>query len=386
MEVPLKTIEFGRPMVSQEEKDAVVRVLNSPQLVHGPVSHEFESAFSNFIGGGYSTSTSSATTALQLAYMVLGIGRGDEVIVTSLTHVATANSIVAVGATPVFVDVDIETGNISTAQIERAITEKTKAICVVHYLGLPVKMDEVLRLSKSRDLFVIEDCALALGTYFGSEHVGLLGDFGAFSFYPAKHITTGEGGMLVSKDQSMIEKAAKTKAFYYSKNVGDRKIPGLYDIVGFGLNLRMSEIAAAIGIEQLKKLPEFLKVRERNIELLTSEFTSHSGQFLKHKCNYGSSGNYCSSFVLEPRFAKYRDKIILRLKEFGIGCSIYYPVSLPESTFYKSNPDVARTLPTLNAQYLATSSIAFGIGPHLSESDMLFTRNSLSRALEEVAS
>jgi len=386
MEVLLKTIEFGRPMISQEEKDAVLRVLNSPQLVHGPVSLEFEDAFSTFIGGGYSTSTSSATTALQLAYMVLGIGRGDEVIVTSLTHVATANSIVAVGATPVFVDVDLETGNISTKQIEKAITEKTKAICVVHYLGVPVKMDEVLRLSKSKGLFVIEDCALALGTYFGSKHVGILGDFGAFSFYPAKHITTGEGGMLVSKEESMIVKAAKTKAFYYSKNVGDRKIPGLYDIVGFGLNLRMSEIAAAIGIEQLKKLPEFLKVRERNIELLTSEFTSHSGRFLKHKCNYGSSGNYCSSFVLEPRFAKYRDKIILRLKEFGIGCSIYYPVSLPESTFYKSNPDVARTLPTLNAQYLATSSIAFGIGPHLSESDMLFTRNSLSRALEEVAS
>jgi len=373
-------------MIGEAEKSAVLAVMDTPQLVHGPKSHEFELEFSRFMGGGWATTTSSATTALQLAYMVLGVGVGDEVIVTSLTHVATANSIVAVGATPVFVDVDLETGNVSAGQIESAVTEKTKAICVVHYLGLPVKMDQVLRLAKSKGLFVIEDCALALGTYFGSAHVGLLGDFGAFSFYPAKHISTGEGGMLVSKHESLIEKAAKTKAFYYSKNIGDRKVPGLYDIVGFGLNLRMSEIAAAIGIEQLKRLPEFLDARKKNIALLTSEFSSHLGRFLNYECSFGISSNYCSSFVLEPEFLYLRNKIILRLKELGIGCSIYYPVSLPESTFYKSHPQISRSLQTPNAQYLAASSIALGIGPHLSEEDVLFLKDNFLRVLEEVGS
>lgn len=382
----MKNIEFGRPMIGEAEKSAVLAVMDTPQLVHGPKSHEFELEFSRFMGGGWATTTSSATTALQLAYMVLGVGVGDEVIVTSLTHVATANSIVAVGATPVFVDVDLETGNVSAGQIESAVTEKTKAICVVHYLGLPVKMDQVLRLAKSKGLFVIEDCALALGTYFGSAHVGLLGDFGAFSFYPAKHISTGEGGMLVSKHESLIEKAAKTKAFYYSKNIGDRKVPGLYDIVGFGLNLRMSEIAAAIGIEQLKRLPEFLDARKKNIALLTSEFSSHLGRFLNYECSFGISSNYCSSFVLEPEFLYLRNKIILRLKELGIGCSIYYPVSLPESTFYKSHPQISRSLQTPNAQYLAASSIALGIGPHLSEEDVLFLKDNFLRVLEEVGS
>ncbi len=379
----MRQIDFGRPMISHEEKNAVLRVLDSPQLVHGPISTEFESAFSQFLGGGFSTTTSSATTALQLAYMVLGVGPGDEVVVTSLTHVATANSIRAVGAHPVFVDVEIDSGNISLEQIKLAITERTKAICVVHYLGMPVKMNEVMALARSHSLYVIEDCALALGSYVGDKHVGLLGDFGAFSFYPAKHMTTGEGGMLISKDETRIHEARKAKAFYYSKNVGERTIPGLYDIVGFGLNLRMSEMSAAIGIEQLKKLPQFLQMRLRNIENLTRGFESRFGSFLDYQCDYGMSGIYCSSFVLKKEFVFMRDRLILKLKELGVGCSIYYPISLPESTFYREHPKISRSLGTPIAQYLASASIAFGVGPHLSDSDMLFVRDVFGEVLKK---
>lgn len=381
----MRNIEFGRPMISQEEKSAVLEVLDSPQLVHGPVSREFETAFSNFIGGGYSTTTSSATTALQLAYMVLGIGPGDEVIVPSLTHVATANAIRAVGATPVFVDVELNTGNISIEQIRRAASEKTKAICVVHYLGLPVDMGQVMEFAKSKGLYVVEDCALALGSYYRTSHVGLVGDFGAFSFYPAKHITTGEGGMLVSKTQALMESAVKTKAFYYSKSVGDRKVPGLYDIVGFGLNLRMSEIAAAIGVEQLKKLPEFLRKRRHNITVLTSDFRSSLGQFIDYECSFGVSGIYCSSFVLRTEFVHLRDQIILQLKSSGITCSIYYPVSLPQSSYYRFNPGISRSLGTPNAEHLASAGIAFGVGPHLSESDILFVRETFMSVLGSIS-
>lgn len=381
----MKHIDFGKPMISHEEKNAVTKVLDSPQLVHGPKAEEFESNFSRFIGGGHSTSTSSATSALQLAYMVLGIGVGDEVIVTSLTHVATANSIRSVGAIPVFVDVELHTGNISTDEIERAITSKTKAICVVHYLGLPVQMDRVLVLAKEHNLFVIEDCALALGSYFKETHVGLLGDFGAFSFYPAKHITTGEGGMLVSKNLGYIERAAKTKAFYYSKNVGDRKVPGLYDIVGFGLNFRMSEIAAAMGIEQLKKLPSFLQARKRNIETLTSDFYSEIGSFLDFRSPFGISGIYCASFALESQFTKLRDDLILKLKELGIGCSIYYPIPLPRSNYYQSIPQLCRNFSTPNAEYLSRASIAFGVGPHLSQDDMTYVRSTFTSLLNDIS-
>ena len=264
----MKRIEFARPIIGEEEKQAVLECLDSPQLVHGPRSLEFEESFSNFVGGGFSTSTSSATTALQLAYLTLGIGKGDEVIIPSLTHVATANAVLSVGATPVFVDINLQDGNISVSEVIKAITNKTRAICVVHFLGVPVDMHEVMNIAKSNNLFVIEDCALALGARINGTHVGLLGDLGAFSFYPAKHITTGEGGMLIGKDKALIDASKRIKAFYYDKGVGDRKIPGLYDIVGYGLNLRMSEIAASLGTVQLKRIAEFLKTRKLNSEIL----------------------------------------------------------------------------------------------------------------------
>lgn len=378
----MRKIDFGRPLISEAEKGAVLRVLDSPQLVHGPVAVQFEMDFSNFVGGGFSTSTSSATTALQLAYMVLGIGNDDEVIVTSLTHIATANSIRAVGATPVFVDVDLETGNISSEQVKLAISDKTKAICVVHYLGLPVDMTAIMEMARSNNLYVIEDCALALGSYYKGTHVGLIGDFGAFSFYPAKHITTGEGGMLVSKNENLLIEARKTKAFYYSKNIGERSVPGLYDIVGFGLNLRMSEIAAAIGVEQIKKLPTFLEIRSKNIELLTEPIGADFGRFISHMMPDGISGNYCASFVLNEKYSTKRDSIILKLKDLDIGTSIYYPVALPQSAYYKSNPRLSRRLDSSNAELLASSSIAFGVGPHLSAEDMVHVRNQFDSVLK----
>ena len=378
----MNQIEFGRPMIGDEEKKAVLQVLDSPQLVHGPIAKLFEERFTDFIGGGYSTSTSSATTALQLAYMVLGIGPGDEVIVTSFTHIATANSIRAVGATPVFVDVELDTGNISIESIRGAITSKTRAICIVHYLGIPVNMDGILALAKSHKFAVVEDCALALGSTFKGVHVGLLGDFGAFSFYPAKHITTGEGGMLVSQNSSYIEEAMKIKAFYYSKGVGARKIPGQYDIVGFGLNLRMSEIAAAIGVEQLRKIREFLDAREDNAGILTQGFVSQKGSFISHNSPFGKSSYYCVAFILNSDYHKYREQLILNLKSLSIGTSIYYPISLPDSQFYRTNPEISRKISSENAAFLASANIAFGIGPHLTTSQLSYVRDSFTEIIE----
>jgi len=301
----MRKIEFARPIIGEEEKRAVVECLSSPQLVHGPRSLEFEESFATFMGGGFATSTSSATTALQLAYLTLGIGSGDEVIVPSLTHVATANAVLSVGAKPVFVDVNSHDGNVSIDQVIKAITPKTKAICVVHFLGVPVDMTGVMKVAKSNNLFVVEDCALALGARVEGTHVGLIGDFGAFSFYPAKHITTGEGGMLVSKEDNLINISKKIKAFYYDKNVGDRKIPGLYDIVGFGLNLRMSEIAATLGIVQLKRISGFLEKRKFNSELLYQNIgNSKYGNLLPNSRSGAESANYCASFVLKPEYAK----------------------------------------------------------------------------------
>jgi dTDP-4-amino-4,6-dideoxygalactose transaminase len=381
----MRKVEFARPIIGDEEKQAVLECLNSPQLVHGPRSLEFEDSFTNFIGGGFSTSTSSATTALQLAYLTLGIGKGDEVIVPSLTHVATANAVLSVGATPVFVDINLHDGNIAISEVIKAISPKTKAICVVHFLGVPVDMHEIMKIAKSNNLFVIEDCALALGSRIDNTHVGIIGDFGAFSFYPAKHITTGEGGMLISKDKSLIDISKKIKAFYYDKGVGDRKIPGLYDIVGYGLNLRMSEIAASLGIVQLKRLAEFLEIRKLNSGTLAQSITqSKYGNLLPNSKSGAESSNYCASFVLKSDYAGNRNIIASKMNELGIGTSIYYPIALPQSTFYKSNPELSKTISYENAFFISNSNIALGVGPHLKNDDMEYVAEKFAMILEDV--
>ena len=381
----MRQIDFARPMIGAEEKKAVLECLESPQLVHGPRSQEFENSFSLFMGGGFSTSTSSATTALQLAYLSLGIGYGDEVIVPSLTHVASANSILSVRATPVFVDIDSQDGNILVSQITEAISPRTKAICVVHFLGIPVDMNAIMKIAQDNNLYVIEDCALALGSRVQGIHVGLIGDCGAFSFYPAKHITTGEGGMLVSKNSDLIDKAKKVKAFYYDKGVGDRKIPGLYDIIGFGLNLRMSEIAAALGNAQLKRVSEFISKRKNNTEELANNIGQTKYGSLMPISQAGSdSSYYCASFVLEPQYVENRNIVAASMNALGIGTSIYYPIALPESTFYSSNPSISRTISSQNATRLANANIALGVGPHLDSNDMVYVAEKLMEVLEKV--
>lgn len=379
-------IPFARPLIDKSDLDSVTDCLKSPQLAHGPLASKFEDSFVEYMGGGYATTTSSATTALQLAYMSLGIGPGDEVIVTSLTHVATANSIVSCGAKPVFVDINLQNGNIDTDAIEAAITTATKAICVVHYIGIPVEMNKVVSIAKRNSLSIIEDCALALGARISGTHVGLVGDFGVFSFYPAKHMTTGEGGMLVSKNKEFIEEAKKRKAFYYDKNVGERNIPGNYDIVGFGLNYRMSELSCSIGISQLKKIPGMFAKRRKNALILQDIITaSLYGSLVSiPQTENAQSAHYCAVFLLEYAFSDKRETLIKHLNDMGIGTSIYYPVSLPQSKLFQSRPDLSRLIQDKNAQIFSKSNIALPIGPHLEPDDIEYLGHTVMTSLVEV--
>ena len=205
----LREISFGRPMIGAEEKQAVADVLSGPILVHGPKAKEFEEAFAAYTRADYAVSVSSCTAALHLSYFNLGLGVGDEVIVPAETHTATAHAVEICGAKPVFVDAEQRTGNIDIRQIESKITDRTRAISVVHFLGMPVDMDGINKIARKYNLFVVEDCALAIGTYFKGVHAGLYGDVGCFSFYPVKHITTAEGGMLITKNREIAERICR---------------------------------------------------------------------------------------------------------------------------------------------------------------------------------
>lgn len=362
-----------------------MEVLNNPILVHGPRSKEFEKNFSTYVKAPHAVSVSSCTAALHLSYFYHGLGDNDEVIVPAQTHVATAHAVELIGAKPVFVDVEKETGNIDIDQIESAITKRTKAISIVHYLGMPVDMDRITAIAQKHGLIVVEDCALAIGTYYKGIHAGLHGDVGCFSFYPIKHMTTAEGGMLITKHKDMAEKIERQRAFGVDRHhAGERKIPGVYDVTRLGFNYRMSEVHAAIGIEQLKKMDTFLETRKKNYEILTAGL-EQIDEISLFKSTYGNfeSSYYCHAILLNDSVSPKRFEVVNYLKQNGVGTSVYYPRAVPQMTYYKNKYGYKENSHPV-AQWISNSSIALPVGPHLNQEDMVYILELLKKAIYEV--
>jgi perosamine synthetase len=381
----MRDIPFGKPIVGDEEREAVMQVLRGTQYVHGPVAKAFEADFAAFTGGGHATSVSSCTAALHLCYFDLGIAAGDEVIVPAQTHVATAHAVELMGGTCVFVDADPKTGNIDTQAVAAAVTPRTRAISLVHYLGLPADMDAINAIAKKHALFVVEDCALAIGSRYRNVQCGLIGDAGCFSFYPVKHITTAEGGMVISKHEDLIRRIERKKAFGVDRTASERTIPGVYDVTMLGFNYRMNEIEAAIGREQMKRIPGFLAKRAENAAILRKglseiaevELLSAGGGDYEHS-------NYCIAAILNDATAPRRYDVIARLKAMGIGTSVYYPAAVPHLKYYKDKYKApASAFP--HASRISNQSIALSVGPHLDGDDMDYTANSLKTAIKESA-
>lgn len=377
-------IPFGRPLIGAEEREAVLEVLAGDTLVHGPKAKEFEVAFGGFTKAPYSISVSSCTAGLHLLYFHLGLGANDEVIVPAQTHTATAHAVELVGAKAVFVDAERETGNIDIDQIEAAITPRTKAISIVHFLGMPVDMVRVNAIAKKHNLFVVEDCALAIGTYLDNTHAGLHGDAGCFSFYPVKHMTTAEGGMITLRDEKMAARLTREKAFGVDRTASERMIPGVYDVTMLGFNYRMNEIEAAIGIEQVKRLPFILQRRAENYQALEKQLkeidelellTSTNGRF--------QSSYYCLSVILKEKLRSKRYEVVEYMKAEQVGTSVYYPRPVPHFSYYSEKYGYKESsFP--NASRISYGSIALPVGPHLSTDDMTTIATTLKAALAKI--
>jgi dTDP-4-amino-4,6-dideoxygalactose transaminase len=260
-------IPIARTSLSQEEIESVLEPLHSGWLVQGPRVAEFEEKWSLFTGAKNSVAVTSCTSALHLSLAALGIGPGDEVIVPAFTWISTANVVEHLGATVVFVDVDVRNFNIDPSQIESKITSKTKAIMPVHLFGFPADMNAILSKAKEHDLKVIEDAACGFGsTYFGS-HVGTLGDFGCFSFHPRKSITTGEGGMITTNNEKLAAATRRLRDHGASMSDLQRHLgPKPYLLPEFpdaGYNQRMTDIQGALGSSQMNRAAEILQERKR---------------------------------------------------------------------------------------------------------------------------
>lgn len=245
------------PDLDGKEMDYVAECLSSTWISSkGKFIERFEQEFAGHIGAPFAATVSNGTVALHLALVALGIGPGDEVIVPTLTYIASANAVAYCGATPVFVDSLPGSWQISPGDIRRKITPRTRAIMPVHLYGGACDMDEILSVAREHDLFVVEDCAEAIGTYYKGRHVGTFGDIATFSFFGNKTITTGEGGMVVAKDPAVHERAVHFKGQGLAKN---RQY--WHDVIGF--NYRMTNICAAIGCAQLERVDHFLLQKER---------------------------------------------------------------------------------------------------------------------------
>ncbi len=376
-------IPFGKPLIDGNEIKSVMNVLKSGIYAHGPISSLFEKKFCLFTGAKYSTTVSSCTAGMHLFYFALGIGKGDEVIVPAQTHTATAHAVELVGAKPIFVDCEINTGNIDPSKIEKKISKKTKAICVVHFLGVPVDMEKINLIAKKYKLFVLEDCALSLGASFNKIHTGLLGDAGVFSFYPAKHITTGEGGVLITKNKKLFNRIKLLKSLGINKTFLERKTPGIYDVTEVGFNYRMSEIHASIGVKQIEKLNNFIKKRKKNFNFLKKNLQLNKHLYILDSANQKFKNSfYCMNVVLSKKLSKNRMRIIKYLNKRNIGTSIYYPQPVPRMSFYKKKYGYKQS-DFLNSSIISDRSISLPVGPHLSLSDLRYISKNLLASVKK---
>ena len=381
------SIPFGKPLLGELERAAVDEVLNGTTLVHGPRAVDFENAFSSYTGAKASVSVSSCTAGMHLVYFALGLGPGDEVIVPAQTHVATAHAVALTGATPVFVDSEPLTGNIDASLIESAVTERTRAIAVVHYLGVPANISAITKIARSRNLFVLEDCALALGAKREGHHVGLLGDVGVFSFYPVKHMTTTEGGMIITNDSEFAARLRLLRAFGVDRSHGERSVPGMYDTVALGFNYRMSEVNAAIGQVQLTRVDDFLRSRKGNFERIAAaleERLPSNCRVIPQPCDESmTSSHYCMSVMLGKNLAANRPAIMKYMTDHGVGTSVYYPHPVPRMTYYQKLME-GRLPQVPVATSFSDQTLAIPVGPHVCEADCDVIVQTLVAALENM--
>lgn len=279
----------------------------------GKFVDKFEEEFAKYNSAKSAVVTMNGTAALQLALVTLGIGEGDEVIVPSMTFISSVNSIKYVGAEPVFVDVERDTFVMDVNKVEELITEKTKAIMPVHIYGYPVEMDELNRIAKKHNLYVIEDATEALGTTYKGKLAGTLGDIGCFSFNGNKLITTGAGGMLIT-DNEEIGKRAK----YLSNQTKTITENGAMYHEEIGYNFRMPNILAAMGLAQLENVDSYLEVKRRNAKLYNALLKDVKGISLVKEVDYVNNCYWLYSILVEDDFIMTRDELLQVLKENGI--------------------------------------------------------------------
>ena len=347
-------IPINIPIIEKEEINEVHSVLSEKSLTSaanegGKRVQEFEKLLSSYVGSKYAIAVNSGTAALQAALYALDIKNGDEVLLPSFTFVATANSVISVGAKPVFVDVLPENFTMDPNDLKKKITKKTKAIIPVHLYGNFAYMHEISEQAKKYNLEIIEDAAQSLGTTYKNKHSGTFSRVGCFSLYAAKVITSGEGGAIITDEKQLFEKLRKIR------NHG--MVHG-YDTRILGLNFRLPEISAAIAKIQMKKLPNFLKKREKNARILSELLNDLD--FVLPSERSGVKVNW----YLYTITTKNRDKLLKQLNSKGIGAAAYYSIPVHRTPFFNKKTSLPIT------DWAASSVLSIPVHPLVTENNL----------------
>jgi dTDP-4-amino-4,6-dideoxygalactose transaminase len=344
-----KMIYMAKPQIGDEEKQAVMEVLDSGMIAQGPRVKAFEDAFAEMCGVKHAIATTSGTTALHVALLAHGIGQGDEVITSAFTFIASANSILFTGAKPVFVDIDPRTFNIDPDKIEAAITPKTKAIMPVHLYGLACDMDPILSIAEKHGLAIIEDACQSHGAVYKGKKAGSFGT-GTFSLYPTKNITSGEGGMITTNDPVIDEKCRVIRQHGMRRRY-------YHDELGY--NFRMTDVHAAIGLAQLKKLDKFNSIRQTNAKFLSENLKGVVVPYVPDEQTH-----VFHQFTVRVPNGK-RDALRSHLQENGVGSEVYYPVPIHQQSFYVSDLEYNESLPETEnaAQEVLSLPVHAGLTP-----------------------
>lgn len=323
-------IQINAARIGKEEIEAVVKVMKSGGLTHGigagPMVTEFENAFAGFVKAKHAVAVNTGTAALHATLMVAGVKTGDEVILPSFTFVATGEVVVMIGAKPVFVDIEPDTYDVSPEAVGRAITKKTKAIMPVDLYGLPANLPRIREIADKHGLLVIEDAAQAHGATLKGKPPGTFADAACWSFYGSKNMTTGEGGMMTTNNDELAEKVR------YMRTHGEKV---KYESLMLGHNYHMPEMEAAIGIEQLKKLPKFVVKRRENAAMLSRILRKSEKLQLPTEPKGFKSSYYLYTVRLKNATREKRDRLVEKLKQEGIGAFVCYVNPIHMMSFYR---------------------------------------------------
>ena len=374
-------IPITKPDLGEEEKRLVSQVIESGWVSQGPKVAEFEKIFARYVGARHAVATTSCTTALHAALSVSCIGPGDEVIVPSLSFIATANSVIYCSATPVFIDVDPETCNIDVQKIEEAVTGKTKAIMPVHQMGLPVDLDPIKAIAEKNKLLIIEDAACAIGSAYKNTKIGGHGNITCFSFHPRKIITTGEGGMITADDPTIAERLRRFRHHGMSVSDIERHMANTVIIETYpelGYNYRMTDMQAAMGIGQMKKLSFLLDARKQMARMYDNELGKIPHIRIPQVPSYARH-NYQSYWIeLLDSAPVDRNTLMAKLLEKGIATRRGI-MAIHREPCYRAYTGIH--LP--NTDRLTDSTLLLPLYPALSAEEQTFIINSIKEILTQ---